>query len=87
MATPQLFTRNDAAAYLTGLGVKTAPGTLAKLFCIGGGPKCRHIGRRPFYERADLLSWIEGRLTEPRESSSEPRRLLRSGLHDTPEAA
>jgi hypothetical protein len=82
MTTPQLLTRNDAAAYLTGLGVKTAPGTLAKLFCIGGGPKCRHIGRRPFYERADLLEWIEGRLTEPRKSSSEPRRILRGGLHE-----
>jgi hypothetical protein len=69
------YTRNDAAKFLTeDLGVKTAASTLSKLFCIGGGPKCRHVGKRPFYDEPDLIEWVESRITEPRRSSSEPRR-------------
>jgi hypothetical protein len=74
MTTPRLLTRNEAAAYLTELGLKTASSTLAKLFCIGGGPRCRHAGRRPLYDRADSIEWFESELSEPRRSSSEPRR-------------
>jgi hypothetical protein len=74
MTTPRLLTRNEAAAYLTELGLKTAPSTLAKLFCIGGGPNCRHAGKRPLYDQADLIGWFESKLSEPRRSSSEPRR-------------
>ena len=74
MTMSKLLNRNDAAAYLTELGFKTAPGTLAKLFCVGGGPKCRHIGRRPLYDPNDLIEWVESRLSAPRRNSSEPRR-------------
>jgi hypothetical protein len=68
------YTRKDAAKFLTEeQGVPTTSNTLAKLFCIGGGPKCRHVGRRPIYDEVDLVAWVEARLTRARASSSEPR--------------
>jgi hypothetical protein len=68
------YTRKDAAKFITEkLGVPTSPHTLTKLFCVGGGPKCRHVGRRPFYDEPDLVEWVESRLTQPRANSSEPR--------------
>jgi hypothetical protein len=82
------YTRNDAAKFLTEeLGVKTAATTLSKLFCIGGGPKCRHVGKRPFYDETDLIEWVESRITEPRRSSSEPRRTRSTPAPDLPAPA
>jgi hypothetical protein len=79
----RLRTRKDAAKFLTEeLGYPTSPHTLNKLFCIGGGPPCRHVGRRPFYGEHDLVEWVENRLTQPRASSSEPRVLASSSSPD-----
>jgi hypothetical protein len=73
------YTRNDASKYLIEKhGVRFSPNTLAKLFCIGGGPKCRHVGRRPFYDEPDLDEWIESRLRS-RASSPKPSRTSRDG--------
>jgi hypothetical protein len=66
--------RKDASKYLAEKhGVKIAPSTLTKLYCVGGGPKCRHFGRRPLYDEPDLDAWVAARLTKARASSSEPR--------------
>jgi hypothetical protein len=44
-----------ASAFLTDLGYTTAPATLNKLRCIGGGPKFEKFGRRPLYSENSLL--------------------------------
>jgi hypothetical protein len=64
--------RKEAAQFLTSRGYRTAPATLAKLACIGGGPVFRSFGRKPLYLPADLLGWAEARTTAPRHSTSEP---------------
>ena len=64
--------RKLAAQFLTDLGYKTAPATLAKLACIGGGPTFVSFSRRPLYREADLLAWAQSRTTGPRRSTSDP---------------
>jgi len=64
--------RKHAAQFLTERGYRTAPATLAKLACIGGGPAFESFGRRPLYRESDLLAWAQARTTGPRRSTSEP---------------
>jgi hypothetical protein len=64
--------RKEAAQFLTDQGYKTAPATLAKLACIGGGPMFESFGRRPLYREPDLLAWAQARTTGPRRSTSDP---------------
>jgi hypothetical protein len=64
--------RKQAATFLTERGYRTAPATLAKLACIGGGPTFLSFGRRPLYREADLLVWAQSRTTGPRRSTSDP---------------
>jgi hypothetical protein len=66
--------RREAAQFLSERGYRTAPATLAKLACIGGGPTFESFGRRPLYREADLLTWAQGRTTGPRRSTSDPGR-------------
>jgi len=64
--------RKEAAQFLTSHGYRTAPATLAKLACIGGGPTFVTFGRRPLYREVDLLEWAQSRSTGPRRSTSDP---------------
>jgi len=64
--------RKLAAQFLSERGYKTAPSTLAKLACLGGGPPFQSFGRRPLYTEADLLAWAQGRTTGLRRSTSDP---------------
>jgi hypothetical protein len=45
--------------------------TLAKLACVGGGPKFRKLGRFPVYTVGDLEAWVQSRMSEPVNSTSE----------------
>ncbi len=62
--------RRAAAQFLTELGYKTAPATLARLACVGGGPPFRRFGRKPLYNEHDLCLWAESRLSAPMTSTS-----------------
>lgn len=62
--------RIAAAAFLTEQGFRTAPRTLAKLACIGGGPVFHRFGRAAVYQPTDLLAWAESRLSQPMTSTS-----------------
>jgi hypothetical protein len=64
--------RKEAASFLTSHGYRTAPSTLAKLACIGGGPVFESFGRRPLYREVDLLAWAAAKTTGPRRSTSDP---------------
>ena len=61
----------QAAQFLTDLGFKTAPATLNKLRCVGGGPEFELWGRRPLYTDLSLLRWAQGRTTPVRRSTSD----------------
>lgn len=67
---PHLDTR-EAAAFLTGLGFRTAASTLTKLRCVGGGPQCERFGRRPVYTEQALLDWAHARTRAAKPSPSE----------------
>ena len=68
--------RKEAAQFLSSHGYRTAPATLAKLACLGGGPVFASFGRRPLYREADLLAWAQARTTGPRRSTSDPGTRL-----------
>jgi hypothetical protein len=67
-----LLDRKEAAQFLTSRGYKTAPATLAKLACLGGGPVFESFGRRPLYRETELLAWAKARSTGLRRSTSDP---------------
>jgi hypothetical protein len=69
-----LLTRDVLAAALTESGYPVRPKTLSTLASRpgkAGGPPFRHFGSRVLYRWADALAWAEGRLTQPRRSTSE----------------
>ena len=69
---PRLLRRREASDYLeTNFGIQRKPSTLAKLACVGGGPKFRRANRVPLYDPADLDVWAESLLTEPAASTAE----------------
>lgn len=70
----RLYSRKDAARYLTALGLETSPQTLARKFHEGTGPLCTHVGVRAMYWKSDLDGYFQAHVSAPRRSSSEPRR-------------
>ncbi len=71
MDATKFMNRKHAAEYCQSKGFPCAAATLAKYFSVGGGPEVQHFGRKPLYSVAALDSWIAGKLTAPRRSSSE----------------
>lgn len=63
--------RNEAAAYLQDYCGAYTTETLAKLACVGGGPRFRKLGPYPIYSPEDLDDWVESRLTPSVHSTSE----------------
>ena len=56
--------RKEASRYLEAVhGVRTAPSTLAKLACVGGGPRFERFGSIPLYTPAALDAWVAAKLT------------------------
>jgi hypothetical protein len=66
-----------ASAFLTAIGYTTAPATLNKLRCIGGGPVFEKFGRRPLYSETSLLSWVRARTSQPHRSTSDAKNTAR----------
>jgi hypothetical protein len=63
-----------ASPYLRAVhGVPAAPQTMARWRVEGGGPAYRLCGRFPIYERKDLDTWAESRLTKAHASSTAHR--------------
>ena len=61
----------QAAEFLTSLGFKTAPATLCKLRCLGGGPVFQSFGRKPLYTSQNLMKWVNGKTSAMRRSTSD----------------
>jgi hypothetical protein len=69
----RMLRRIEAAAYVEERwGYPLAPRTLAKLACIGGGPRFRRASRFPLYDKEDLDAWVRAKLTRPLRSTSDP---------------
>lgn len=67
----EFLRRDQAAEYLQERYGAYTPETLAKLACVGGGPKFRRMGRFPYYTRNDLDEWAHSRMSRPVSSTSE----------------
>jgi len=62
-----LLTRTEASAFLSLLGVRLKPATLARLWSTGtNGPPCRHVRSKPFYPRGLLRQWAAAQITDVR---------------------
>lgn len=71
MSTPTYLRRKDSAKYLKDrYGVYTEE-YLAKLACVGGGPRFRKLGKFPLYRPEDLDLWAMSRMSGPVLSTSE----------------
>ena len=69
--------RNEASNYLFDCwGISRKPATLAKLACVGGGPRFMRAKRAVLYAPADLDAWAESILSPPVNSTSELRERL-----------
>lgn len=78
MDTPTYLRRHQAANFLqANYGFGTTE-TLAKLACVGGGPRFRKLGRFPVYTKDDLDDWAKSRLSEPVTSTAEFSKQQRS---------
>jgi hypothetical protein len=72
MSDEETYLNTDQAAQLlTDMGLPTAPGTLTKLRCVGGGPTFSKWGRLPVYRPPNLREWAAEKLGRPRRSSSD----------------
>ncbi len=69
---PTRIRRSEASAYLKEKwGISRNPATLAKLACIGGGPKFQHVGRVPLYPCEELDLWAEAMLSPLKSSTTD----------------
>ena len=66
----KFLSREEAAQYLTELGLRTARGTLQKWVTTGGGPAYRRYGKRAVYTIDDLEAWAKSKLSAPRHTTS-----------------
>lgn len=55
----------EAAALLADTGLPVSKNYLAKLRCVGGGPRFHKFGRRVLYRQTDLMEWASDRITDP----------------------
>ena len=77
-AAGRRYRRNEASAYLLEkYGLHRAPGTLAKLACLGGGPVMVYVGRYPTYPETGLDEYALSNISAPVRSTSE-RSLARA---------
>jgi hypothetical protein len=67
----QYFSTIEASKILCSLGLPTAPSTLSKLRCIGGGPRFLKFGRKPVYTQKSLQDWVTSKLSAKVSSTSE----------------
>lgn len=61
------ISRRQAAEYIRLCGFSCSYRTLAKMACVGGGPKYHVFGRMAVYLESDLEAWIAEKLRSPEE--------------------
>ena len=68
--TKKFLNRDEAATYLTNLGLPVRKTTLSKWATVGGGPQYQLFGNRALYTVENLDAWANKRLTTPRSSTT-----------------
>lgn len=64
--------RSEASQYLKEKwGIDRTANTLAKLACLGGGPRFEHAGRIPLYREAELDAWAASIMSPLKRSTSD----------------
>jgi hypothetical protein len=64
--------RSEASLYLKERwGIDRKPSTLAKIACLGGGPKFELAGRFPLYPEPELDAWAQSTLSPLKSSTSD----------------
>lgn len=71
MKERRFLSPQEAAQFLTKMGLKTTKTTLDTWVTRGSGPPHLKWGYRRLYEESELLAWAEARLGRSRSSSSE----------------
>jgi hypothetical protein len=66
-----LLRPDQASKFLTAAGFPTARATLAKLRCVGSGPKFRRFGRFIVYSPSDLQDWAHEKISDPLSNTSQ----------------
>jgi hypothetical protein len=67
--------RVEASAFLKEKwGIDRKPSTLAKLACLGGGPRFEHANRVPLYREDELDAWASALLSPLKTSTSDSGR-------------
>lgn len=75
-----LLTRAEASTFLSAMGIRLKPATLARLWSTNaGGPPVRHIRSKPFYPRDLLRDWGLAQITEVRTGAPAAARGRRRG--------
>lgn len=70
---PRRLRRKEASRYLSDTwSISRSPSTLAKLACLGGGPRFEFAGRVPLYQITELDAWARSIMTGLRTSTSDP---------------
>jgi len=71
-AEPRRYRRADASTYLREVWcIDRKASTLAKLACLGGGPKFEHAGRIPVYLESELDAFAKSILSPLKSSTSD----------------
>jgi hypothetical protein len=63
MDNQELLTPDEATAFL-----RMNPRTLENLRYVGRGPAYTKLANRVFYRRSDLISWIDSRVRQTRDT-------------------
>ena len=70
--------RAEASSYLKEKwGIDRKPSTLAKLACLGGGPRFEIAGRFPLYTDLELDAWARSILSPLKSSTSDTGETAR----------
>jgi hypothetical protein len=64
MSFDRFYSPADAAQLLVDAGFPLSKNYLAKLRCLGGGPRFHKFGSRVLYRQPDLMEWAESRLSD-----------------------
>ena len=75
-----ILSRDQAAAWLKSLGLRTTTASLATMANRGGGPAFLKIGRYVYYRPEDLQAWVGMRCSGLVDSTSDEHGREISGL-------
>lgn len=70
----EYLTQQEAAQFLTELGMQMDPSTLSKMGRAGVGPKYIRKGQAKFFHRMDLIAWFD-------EQQEDGPRFTNKGRH------